>query len=175
MKYSQRELLDEGFWDLHTSPILKGIGRASKIASGAVMGATKGIARTLDYVAPEVTQPMHRLEAGIRDIAGQTRKGFDVGYGGLSKEYGDILLDAGYLMDKNAPIIDTGKNKIAVGYRIIGQTKTKPPQPIPDTRKLSFLFDHNGNFKIVTSSAQDTSRMNETKPFKYKKHKTIKR
>ena len=39
-----------------------------------------------------------------------------------------------------------------------------------DIKKLSFLFDQNGNFKIINTSAQDTSRMNEPK-----KHRTKKR
>lgn len=162
MKYSQRELLDEGFWDLRKSPILKGIGKTAKVASGLAGGLVKGTARAMDYLAPEITQPLHRFEAGIRDVAGQTRKGFDVGYGGLSKEYGDILLDAGYLMDTKEKIIDSGKNKVVVGYRIVGKNPTTG-KPIPDNKKLSFLFDHNGNFKIINTSAQDTSRMNQTK------------
>jgi len=173
MKYSQRQLLDEGFWDLRKSPILRGIGKVGKLAGGALMGATKGIAKTLDYVAPEITNPLHRFEAGVRDIAGATRKGVDVGYGGLAKEYEDILLDAGYLMDKREKVIDSGKNKVVVGYRIIGKNPTTK-KPIPDTKKLSFLFDHNGNFKIINTSAQDTSRMGSTKPSKYKKHKSVK-
>jgi hypothetical protein len=175
MKYSQRELLDEGFWDLRKSPILKGIGKAGKLASGAIMGATKGVARAMDYVAPEITNPLHRFEAGVRNIAGQVRKGADVGYGGLAKEYGDILLDAGYIMDKNEKVIDSGKNKVVVGYRIVGKNPTTK-KPIPDTKKLSFLFDHMGNFKIINTSAQDTSSMQRsTNPLKSGKARKTKK
>lgn len=162
MKFSQKGLLEEGFWSAFKAPF--------KAIGGIAGAAVKGTARALDYVAPEVTQPLHRLEAGIRDVAGATRKGWDVGYGGLMKEYGDILLDAGYLIDKKHKVIDSGKNKVVVGYRIIGQDNNG--KPIPDVKKLSFLFDQNGNFKIINTSAQDTSRMNQTKP---KRYKTVKK
>ena len=168
MKYSQRELCNEGFWNMFKTPA-RAIGKAGKLASGALMGATKGIARAMDYVAPEITNPLHRLEAGVRDIGGQVRKGFDVGYGGLLKEYEDILLDAGYIMDKTTKVIDSGKNKVVVGYRIVDQNP-RTGEPIPDNKKLSFLFDHNGNFKIINTSAQDTSKMNQT----HRRYKTKK-
>jgi len=158
MRFPQKRLLDEGFWGAFKAPF--------KAIGGIAGAAVKGTARALDYVAPEVTQPLHSFEAGIRDIAGAARKGWDVGYGGLMKEYGDILLDSGYLIDPNVRIIDSGKNKVAVGYRIIGQDKKG--NPIPDIKKLSFLFDQNGNFKIITTSAQETTRMNRTRSIPYK-------
>jgi hypothetical protein len=170
MKYTQTELLDEKFWDFFKpskSPILRGIGKVAKAGSGALMGATKGIAKGLDYVAPELTQPLHRFEAGLRDVGDATRRGFDVGYGGLKKEYGDILLDAGYLMDSKIGVIDSGKNKLVIGYRIIGHDSKG--NPIPDNKKkISFLFDRQNNVKIVKTSEQDTTSLVNTKPKKYK-------
>lgn len=175
-RISQQELLDEKFWDFFKpskSPILRGIGKAAKVGGGALMGATKGIAKTLDYVAPELTQPLHRFEAGVRDIGDATRRGFDVGYGGLKKEYGDILLDAGYVIDDKVGIVDSGKNKVAVGYRIIGHDKNG--EPIPDLKKkISFLFDKDANVKIIKTSEQDTTTLVNMKPKKYKTVKPTK-
>ena len=169
-KVSQIELLDEKFWDFFKpskSPILRGIGKAARVGAGALMGATKGIAKGLDYVAPELTQPLHRFEAGVRDVADATRRGFDVGYGGLKKEYGDILLDAGYLMDTDIGVVDSGKNKVAVGYRIIGHDDNG--NPIPDRKKkISFLFDRQNNVKIIKTSEQDTTTLVNRKPTKYR-------
>lgn len=159
MKYSQQELLNEGFWNSFKKPF--------KAIGGIAGGLVRGGARALDYVAPEITHPLHKFEAGVRDIARQTRKGADVGYGGLYKEYKDILLDSGYVMDSSVKVVDSGRNKVVVGYRIVGQDSNN--NPIPDKSKtLSFLFDKDGNFKIINTSAQDTSRMNQTKPVKFK-------
>lgn len=170
IKLTQEELLEEGFWDFFKpskSPILRGLGKAARLGSGALMGATKGIAKTLDYVAPELTQPLHKFEAGLRDIGDSTRRGFDVGYGGLKKEYGDILLDAGYVMDTKTGVIDSGKNKVVIGYRIIDHDKNN--RPIPDyKKKITFLFDRQNNVKIVKTSEQDTTTLVNTKPIKHK-------
>lgn len=174
-RLTQKELLDESFWNFFKpsrSPILKGLGKVAKVGAGALMGATKGIAKGLDYVAPEITQPLHRFEAGVRDVADATRRGMDVGYGGLKKEYSDILLDAGYVMDQKIGVVDSGKNKVVVGYRIIGHDNKG--NPIPDMKKkISFLFDRHNNVKIIKTSEQDTtSLVNIDK--KPKKYKTIK-
>ena len=183
MKISQQELLDEKFWDFFKpskSPILRGIGKAARVGSGALMGATKGVAKALDYVAPELTQPIHRFETGVRDIGDATRRGFDVGYGGLKKEYADILLDAGYVMDQKIGVVDSGKNKLVVGYRIIDHDSEG--NPIPDNKKLSFIIDRQNNVKIVNTSAQDTTtlvnkkpkKQNNKRPKKQKMNKPIK-
>lgn len=167
MKYSQLELLDEGFWDLRKSPILKGIGKAARVGAGAAGAAVKGTAKALDYVAPEITHPVHRLEAGLRDIGGSIKQGYDYGQGGLQKEYEDILLDSGYIMDKNVKVIDSGKNKVVVGYRIVGQDASG--NPIPDKKKrISFLFDRQNNFRIIKTSEQDTTSMNRQPKPKYR-------
>jgi hypothetical protein len=167
MSKTQREILSEGFWDLHKSPILKGIGKAAGLAGGAVGAAVKGTAKALDYVAPEITQPLHNLERGAREIKDSIRQGYDVGSGGLRKAYADILLDAGYIMTSDK-IVRTGKNKIVFGRRIIG--KDRSGKPIGDPKKLlSFLFNDQNEFKIVTSDAQDTSKINRRGNPKIKK------
>ena len=156
MKYSQYEILAEGFWDIHKSPIIRGIG-------GVAGAAVKGIAKTLDYVAPELTQPIHGLERGLRDIKDSIRQGYDVGSGGIQKAYGDILLDSGYLITPNQKIVRSGKNNVVTGRRIIGTGMDG--KPIGDPKKLlTFLFNTKNEFKIVTSDAQDTSRFNRNTP-----------
>lgn len=159
-KPTQQELLEEGFWDLHKSPILRGIG-------GIAGAAVKGGAKALDYVAPEITQPLHGLERGIRDIGDSIRQGYDIGSGGLQKAYKDILLDAGYIMDENKGITKSGKNNVVIGSRIIGHDRKGKPYGDPK-RKISFIFNKDNQFKIVNTSAQDTSKLNVKKPHKYK-------
>jgi hypothetical protein len=69
-------------------------------------------------------------------------------------------------MDEQKGITKSGINKIVVGYRIVGHNDKGP---IGDFKKpLSFLFDKDNNFKIITSSAQDTSKVGQKK----KKKKT---
>lgn len=163
MSYTQKELLSEGVWDTVKSPF--------KTASGVLGAAVKGGAKALDYIAPEITQPLHRLEAGIRDVGSSARLGYDAFSGGRSKTYKDILADAGYLMDSKGGVTKSGKNHVVSGWRILGHN-TKG-QPIPDTsgKKLTFLFDKNNNFKIVTTSTQDASSLVRNKPVKIPKTK----
>ena len=157
--FTQKELINESFWNNFKKPF--------KAVGGALGGLVRGGARALDYVAPEITQPLHRFEAGVRDVARYARKGADVGYGGIYKEYKDILLDSGYVMDETIKVVPSGRNHVVVGYRIIGKDENN--KPIPDkSRTLSFLFDKDANFKIINTSAQDTSRMNRSKPMKLK-------
>jgi hypothetical protein len=61
-KFSQAEILSEGFW----SNIKSGAGKLKKAAKWGIRAGAK----TLDYVAPELTQPIHKFEAGVRDILG---------------------------------------------------------------------------------------------------------
>lgn len=164
MNISQRELLEEGFW--------KGLGKVAKTASGIAGAAIKGGAKSLDYVAPEITQPLHRLEAGIRDIGSSARLGFDAFSGGRAKTYKDILADAGYHIDEKGGVTRSGKNHVVSGWRILG--RDQKGKPIPDTngKKLTFLFDKNNNFKIVTTSTQDASSLVRNKPVKLTKTKS---
>jgi hypothetical protein len=165
---TQRELLDEGFWD----KVKKGVTAIPKAASGVLGAAVKGGAKALDYVAPEITHPLHRLEAGIRDIGSSARLGYDAFSGGRPKTYKDILADAGYFMNEKDGVTRSGKNHVVSGWRILGHNKKG--QPIPDklSRMLTFLFDKNNNFKIVGTSTQDASTLVRQKPIKIPKQKT---
>lgn len=161
---SQFEILSEGFW----SNLKTGVKNTGKLLGGVAGAAVKGTAKALDYVAPELTQPLHNLERGVRDVGDSVRRGFDYGYGGSKKAYEDILLDAGYLMTPNQKIIRTGRNNVVTGRRIIG--RDRKGKPVGDPKKLlTFLFNNDDEFKIVTSDAQNTSRLNTPKKsHKYK-------
>ena len=87
-KLSQKDLLSEGFW--------KTLGKGA-------MAATKGIAKTLDYVAPELTNPIHGLEKGLRDIGSSIKQGWQGEQGIIKKN----LEDLGY---KVGEMTKVGKN-----------------------------------------------------------------
>lgn len=59
---SQMDLLSEGFWS--------NLKTGAKKIGGAARWGVRATAKTLDYVAPELTNPIHKLESGIRDIIG---------------------------------------------------------------------------------------------------------
>jgi hypothetical protein len=75
MKYSQKDLLNEGFWAGFTSRknnqpnqnkkpgIMHNLGKAAR-------WGVRAAAKTMDYVAPEITQPIHKFEAATRNILG---------------------------------------------------------------------------------------------------------
>lgn len=152
MKLTQKDILSEGFWSNIAAPL--------RVAGGVAGAAVKGGASLLRKVAPEITNPLDRLEADARDVGEQMRQGYDIGSGGLKKAFSDILLDSGYLLNVSGGIVRTGKNKIVTGWRIIGRSKTSG-KPIGDkTKLLSFIFDKNNQFKIVNTSAQQTTRSN---------------
>lgn len=161
---TQRDLLGEGIW--------KGIKGIGKAGLGAVGAAVKGGARALDYVAPEITQPLHRFDAAVRDVGSAARLGYDAFSGGRMKTYKDILADAGYFIDEKDGVTRSGKNHVVSGWRILGHDpKTKKPVPDTLSKKLTFLFDHNNNFKIVSTSTQDASTLVRNKPVKITKTK----
>lgn len=157
IEYSQRELLNllnEGFWKTLTAParaIGKGIGAVAKGVGGTIGAATKGIAKTLDYVAPELTNPLHRLEAGVRDIGNATRLGWDAGSGGKTKTVKDRLLDSGFIMDDEQKLTKSGKNYVAIAYKIVGHDTSG--NPIPGKTPTSILIDKNYNLKVVSGQS----------------------
>jgi hypothetical protein len=159
MKLTQKDILAEGFWDTIAAPL--------RVAGGVAGAAVKGGASLLRKVAPEITNPLDKLEAGARDVGDALRQGYDVGSGGLQKAYKDILLDAGYIMDMSKCVTKSGKNKVVIGSRIIGHSKSGKPYGDPK-RKLSFIFNKDNQFKIINTSANDTSRLNVRRPTKYK-------
>jgi hypothetical protein len=165
-------MLEEGFWNAFKTPL--------RIAGGTLGAATKGIAKTLDYVAPQITQPLHSLERGLRDIGSAMRTGWDVGSGGRQQSYKDILKDSGYYMDEKAGVTKSGKNHVVSGWRILGTDEKGNLVPDTKSRKLTFLFDKDNRFKIVSTATQDSSSLSQygtfykqkpLKPVKSKKNK----
>lgn len=154
---TQMDLMNEKFWDFfnpRNSPILRG-------AAGAAGAAVKGLARTLDYVAPEITRPIHALDRAARDIGTEMRYGWRKGTGGSAKLFEQILADSGYVMDTASGVSRAGKNKLVKGWRSLGTDKTGKPIPDKKSRLLTFLFDKDNVFKIVSTETQHTSSMSK--------------
>ena len=168
MTFSQKELLDEGFWKQFQKPF--------RAVSGVIGAATKGLAKTADYLAPQITQPLHSLERAARDIGNEARLGWKKGYEGRKELYKTILADSGFIMDEDFGVKKTGKNWIAVGWRSIDDPK-HPGKLMKNERegKMSFIFDKNNQFRIQSKTASDTSSMSKYGQIGTpKKHKTMK-
>lgn len=95
-KYSQFELLDEGFWDkFTTSPIIRGMA-----------ATTKGVGKTLQTVLPELTKPFEDASKAGKDIGSTIAQGWRGTVGNIRKS----LNDSGY--DIDGGIKKNGKNYI---------------------------------------------------------------
>jgi len=72
-KLTQRDLLNEGFWDGFTKSKRdrsnEKVGFGTKLGKAARWGVS-ALAKTANYLAPEITQPIHKFEAAGRDILG---------------------------------------------------------------------------------------------------------
>lgn len=121
------QLLDEGFWSAF---------------GGGVRGAIAGAAKTLDYVAPELTQPLHNLEKGVRDVAKTTIDNFNKVYKGRADYIKDELADLGYIVHDGEKITRSGKNYVVPAYKIL-QYDAKG-RPTEDKKPTPFLIDKHG-------------------------------
>lgn len=72
-KFSQKELLSEGFWDGFTKSKRdrtgEKVGLGTKLGKAARWGVS-ALAKTADYLAPEITRPIQKFESAARDILG---------------------------------------------------------------------------------------------------------
>jgi hypothetical protein len=109
-KWTQVELLSEGFWDSFKKAVGTGVG----VARGAVAGAAKA----LDYVAPEITRPLKGAEAAAKDIGGAAKTQFDRYSKGLKQTIADNLDDMGYQLDPNSQIKRNGKNYVVSAFKV---------------------------------------------------------
>lgn len=148
MKYSQKEMLEEGFWDFFKpsrSPILRGLGKVAKTGYGLARGVTKGgeyLARTL---APEITNPIDNFgnwTTGLKDAISQ---GFDLGEGGKSKMIEDLLAEHGWVLDKTEKITKKGPNIIVFARRAIGSDANGNYKIDPRSKAFPLLIDKYGN------------------------------
>lgn len=125
MRYSQRELLSEGFWSSFKKPM------------GALV---KGVAKTLDYIHPELTQPIHRADKAMRDIGSSIKAGWQ-GKEGVIK---DAMVDRGFSEETiKIQKIQGSKNYLVIGKLI--QDYDTNGQPIVDNRERRIVVDENGN------------------------------
>jgi hypothetical protein len=95
-KFTQKQLLEEGFWDLHRSPAVSNIGRGLRSAG-------KGLLKTLDVLAPELTTPYKQIGRNVSDIAGAFKSGWQGEKGQIKKN----LEDQGYRVGNMTKV---GKN-----------------------------------------------------------------
>ena len=147
-KISQEELLQEGFWNSFTKP-LKKIGRAIK-------GTAAAANRALDYVAPEIKGPLKRGKEAIRDIVTAGREGAHHGIFKKGSSFAYKLKEDGYAMNKKKAPKRVGNKYIVTGWRSRGLDENG--EPIPDKNKeMTFIFDRDGNYKIVGTSASRVS------------------
>lgn len=138
-KILQKDLLSEGFW--------------STLGKGA-MAATKGIAKTLDYVAPELTNPIHGLEKGLRDIGSSIKQGWQGEQGTIKKN----LEDQGYKVGNMKKIGDNWNVNVQEitydnsGNEILGPNKVKVVNPE----------------KTIRTSSQTQSQSQSQAPYQYR-------
>lgn len=151
---SQWELLDEGFWSLHKSPILKGIGKGLRAGYGAARAVTKGGEYLARALAPELTNPIDRFGQGVKNLGAAMRQGWDVGKGGLKQNYRDILLDNGWVMDETQPIKRRGMDHIVFARRLTGFDQNDQPE-VASGKPTALIIDDHGN---VSNSAYMSRR-----------------
>ncbi len=133
-KFSKLELLSEGFWDAFTKP--------AKFATGLARGAVAGGAKALDYVLPELTNPVKSAVSAIKDIGSATKEGFDKGYKGILKYATDQLADLGYIVKSNEVMTPSGRNFVIPAYKVL-QYETDG-RPKIDKSATPFLIDKSG-------------------------------
>ena len=91
-KLSQKELCSESIWNKLKSPI---------------MAASAGIAKTMEYVAPELTNPINKLGDAVVDVKNSVQRGWHGVEGNIKK----VLEAQGY---KVTSISKMGKHYVAV-------------------------------------------------------------
>lgn len=94
-QFSQKELLDEGVWDA-----VKTGGRLGVAALGA---GSKAISKGLDYVAPELTRPIHGLEHGLKEYGREVKDRFLRLAKGKKDFIKGKLKDVGYVLNEKIP------------------------------------------------------------------------
>lgn len=111
-KISQQDLLNEAVWDT--------VAAGGKLLGGIAGGATKGIAKGLDYVAPELTKPIHDVERAVKDISGEVVDRFLRLWQGKKRFIAQNLLDASYMLslDKKMKRLK-GNNVLVYATKII--------------------------------------------------------
>jgi hypothetical protein len=150
-RYSQAEILEEGFWDLRKSPIVKGIGKVARGVGGLAGAAVKGGAYLARSLAPELTNPLDRLEAGARGFKDALKQGWDVGSGGRLKQYTDELREYGYVVDETQPPQREGNNTLVFARRAIGKNPDGSLKVNPRTANTTFIVDPMGNIQSSTN------------------------
>lgn len=157
-RYSQMELLSEGFWNLHKSPILRGIGKVARAGYGAARAVTKGGEYLTRVLAPELTTPIDRLGQGAKNLGAAMRQGWDKGVGGKIQYFNDILLDNGWVMDHTQEPERRGTDFIVFARRMIGKDPTTGEPIAKKGDPMALIVDDHGD---ISNSAYLSRRMGQ--------------
>ncbi len=132
--------MDESVWSALKSP---------------VMAATKGVAKTLDYVAPELTNPIKNVGNAVKDIGRAVKQGLK-GTEGYIKS---VLQNQGYRVSQ---ITKSGNNYVAVVNELHIDSDGNQTYD-PNTKRL--VVDGEGNrvnYRASTSNI-DRKKLNNSK------------
>jgi hypothetical protein len=105
-KFTQAELLDEGFWAgflrrKATTPEEKADQKTFRHKLGRTLSwGPRAIAKSLEYMAPEIADPINKFESAARDILGMKPKDKGVFYQNLNAAGGTVEYQGKqYLLD----------------------------------------------------------------------------
>lgn len=142
-RYTQKELLNEVLW--------RGI---KGLAGAAVRGGAETLRRTL----PELTDPIDKLEKGMREIGDEFRAGWHRGWGKREGLVNDNLNDEGYmLVNEPNPIIKSGRYYLARANKLAD--RDKKGNPVPGAYEYRFLIDREGRIiRNIDRNRIDTTR-----------------
>lgn len=128
--------------------VLKGIGSA----------AIRGGAATLRRIAPELTDPLDKLEKNIRDIGDEFRAGWHRGVTGLRGLIEDNLNDEGYTLSPRVrnPIMRSGRRYVATGAKLMRDANG---EIVAGPQDFRFLIDREGRIiRNIDRNRYDTQQ-----------------
>lgn len=129
MKLTQKDLLREGFWDGFTKSKRdrtgEKVGLGTKLGKAARWGVS-ALAKTANYLAPEITRPLQSFEAAGRDILGMKPADSNNFKKTLNSTGGNINYQGRtYLLDFTQPATPTRTGRYIVKANEIDQSGRK--------------------------------------------------
>jgi len=143
--FTQKEMLEEGFWDGFKKVAGK-VGNAAKTVGKGVGAAATGLGRAVDIALPELTRPVKDVISGGRSVINATKQGWD-----LFKSKQEIvkkkLENLGYVLDESQPPQQIGDNFMVFASEITGYDKAKQQFIWDPNTTIPFLVDKNNDVK----------------------------
>lgn len=159
---SQRELLDEGFWD-GFKKVAGGIGRAAKTAGKVAAAGTTAAGRLVDIALPEVTKPIKGAVSAFRDVKNAAKSAWDVLKPKMDK-IRESLKDQGFILDETQEPQKAGNSMIVWANEIIGYDKATQQFKTNPNKTVTFMVDSEGNAKRAPNVSVKTNNGNKGKP-----------